>query len=186
MVADFILIASTDTGFIHGLVPILKSNGTHVEIVKSESDFLARLPHCLIAILDIDQFIQFISIRKLTRLEKIIFVYDQFSNNYHHHYQLHFNKNDTASTILQLVDKCIDRKRKHAGIVGFAMEYRLSHRELELLELILNGLKSQEIAQQLGISIRTVERHRSSILRKTNCKTTSGLLRLLAHRSPYP
>ncbi len=43
----------------------------------------------------------------------------------------------------------------------------LTSREMEILPLTLAGIPNKEIAQQLGISYRTVELHRTNILRKT-------------------
>ena len=42
----------------------------------------------------------------------------------------------------------------------------LSPREQQVLKLIAEGLSGREIAQQLGISPRTVERHRANLLEK--------------------
>lgn len=44
---------------------------------------------------------------------------------------------------------------------------RLSEREKEILTLAIAGMPNKEIAQQLGISYRTVEIHRINILKKT-------------------
>lgn len=52
----------------------------------------------------------------------------------------------------------------------------LSDRELEILELICRGLSNQEIADTLFLSKRTVDKHRSNILFKTNCKNTAQLV----------
>src|SRR2546423_10020383 len=46
----------------------------------------------------------------------------------------------------------------------------LSQREMEIVELIKNGLTSKKIAEQLSISCKTVEVHRYNILRKLNLK----------------
>jgi DNA-binding NarL/FixJ family response regulator len=53
---------------------------------------------------------------------------------------------------------------------------QLTKRELEILELICKGLSTNEIADQLNISIRTVERHRSSLLLKTNSNNSIKLV----------
>lgn len=42
----------------------------------------------------------------------------------------------------------------------------LTPRELEVVRLIFDGRKSREIAEQLAISIKTVDKHRSNILQK--------------------
>ena len=55
----------------------------------------------------------------------------------------------------------------------------LSGREREVLELILLGKMNKVIADQLGISMRTVEVHRAHIFDKMNVKTAVELARLL-------
>ncbi|MCX7986047.1 MAG: response regulator transcription factor [Bacteroidales bacterium] len=57
-----------------------------------------------------------------------------------------------------------------------ASTLHLSQREKEVLELICRGLSNQEIADQLYISKRTVEKHRASLLSKTNTKNTAQLV----------
>lgn len=51
----------------------------------------------------------------------------------------------------------------------------LSDRELEVLRLIGQGLKTGEIAKALSRSVHTVEAHRASIKRKLNLKTSGEL-----------
>jgi DNA-binding NarL/FixJ family response regulator len=51
----------------------------------------------------------------------------------------------------------------------------LSVREREVLKLIAEGAANKEIATLLSISIRTVENHRATIMRKLNIKTTAHL-----------
>lgn len=53
---------------------------------------------------------------------------------------------------------------------------QLTRREKEVLELICLGLSNQEISDKLFISQRTVERHRSSLLFKTNSKNSVSLV----------
>lgn len=55
----------------------------------------------------------------------------------------------------------------------------LSAREREVLELILAGKMNKVIADNLGISMRTVEVHRAHIFDKMNVKTAVELARLL-------
>jgi DNA-binding NarL/FixJ family response regulator len=54
----------------------------------------------------------------------------------------------------------------------------LSPRELEILTHIADGLTSREIGTTLGISVRTVEAHRNSLMRKLGVRTIAGLTRL--------
>lgn len=52
----------------------------------------------------------------------------------------------------------------------------LSEREQAVLELICNEKKNNQIADELCISVRTVEVHRQNLLRKTNSKNVAGLV----------
>lgn len=53
---------------------------------------------------------------------------------------------------------------------------QISKREKEVLDLICKELTSAEIADQLFISLRTVENHRKSLLAKTGARNTAGLI----------
>ena len=53
---------------------------------------------------------------------------------------------------------------------------RLSEREIEILVGICRGDSTQEIADRLYISKRTVDKHRANILEKSGCKNTASLV----------
>ncbi len=57
------------------------------------------------------------------------------------------------------------------------MKDQLTHREKEILALIVNEYSSLDIAAALNLSIRTIDTHRKNILRKTNTKTLIGLFK---------
>ena len=54
---------------------------------------------------------------------------------------------------------------------------RLSGREREILQLIADGLSSKEVASDLGLSTRTVETHRLSMMNKLDIHKVAGLVR---------
>jgi DNA-binding NarL/FixJ family response regulator len=60
---------------------------------------------------------------------------------------------------------------------------KLSEREIDVLKHIKDGLSSKEIAEQLFLSSRTVEVHRSNILKKLNLKNTASLLKFIHNSS---
>jgi DNA-binding NarL/FixJ family response regulator len=57
---------------------------------------------------------------------------------------------------------------------GVLLGCSLSPRELEVVKLIAEGLTSEEIAEQLFISKKTVDRHRANMLEKLGCATASS------------
>lgn len=55
----------------------------------------------------------------------------------------------------------------------------LSRREIDVVQLIKEGLSSREIATQLGISLKTVEVHRYNVLKKLDIKNTAALVNFI-------
>ena len=62
----------------------------------------------------------------------------------------------------------------------------LSPREREVLALLVEGRMNKIIAAELGISAKTVEDHRASIMRKTQVRSVAELVRLAADARPGP
>lgn len=61
---------------------------------------------------------------------------------------------------------------------------KLSGREIEILQYISIGNSSKQIADELELSVKTVDNHRQSMLKKTNTKSTAELVNY-AIRSGY-
>ncbi len=55
---------------------------------------------------------------------------------------------------------------------------KLTHREREVLNLIVAGLTTSEIAGRLFVSSTTAETHRKNLLRKLEVRNTAGLVRV--------
>jgi two-component system, NarL family, response regulator NreC len=53
----------------------------------------------------------------------------------------------------------------------------LTGREREVLQLVAEGRTTKEIAQRLGISVKTADSHRTRIMRKLDIHATAGLVR---------
>ena len=54
---------------------------------------------------------------------------------------------------------------------------RLTSREAEVLQLVAEGSSNKQTAAELGISIKTVEKHRQHLMEKLNIHETAGLTR---------
>ena len=66
----------------------------------------------------------------------------------------------------------IRRKRAASG-----EESRLTSREVEVLQLVAEGYANKQIADMLGISIKTAEKHRQELMNKLNIHETASLTR---------
>lgn len=73
-----------------------------------------------------------------------------------------------------------DRERAEAS----ALLATLSPREREVLELLVLGKANKEVADQLGLSTRTVEGHRARLMEKLACGSLAELVRLSLRAQP--
>lgn len=71
--------------------------------------------------------------------------------------------------------------KKYSSVVKAKKEkepdIKLTSREMEIVRLIAEGLTSQEMAEKLFISPRTVETHRANLMKKTGVKSAMELVR---------
>ncbi|WP_025144392.1 response regulator transcription factor [Pedobacter jeongneungensis] len=75
---------------------------------------------------------------------------------------------------VKIVDRVIESTILPGGIMQGT---ELSSREIEILQLIGQGLTNIEMANRLFISRRTVEGHRQNLIDKTGAKNTAALMR---------
>ena len=73
-----------------------------------------------------------------------------------------------------------ERERKSLDRAGRPKprKARLTSREMEVFQLIAEGKANKQIAAELGIGMKTVERHREHLMEKLNLHGTTGLTRL--------
>ena len=74
------------------------------------------------------------------------------------------------SSIVQTVRDCYSSQKGK-----ISESYELSERETSVLILVAKGLSSKEIAENLHISVHTVNTHRKNITHKTGIKSVAGL-----------
>lgn len=58
--------------------------------------------------------------------------------------------------------------RSGDGLYSYQLTSQLANREIQVASLICIGLPNKQIAMHLGISVKTVESHRSSLKNKLN------------------
>ncbi|MBI3597579.1 MAG: response regulator transcription factor [Nitrospirae bacterium] len=73
--------------------------------------------------------------------------------------------------------------RQSRGFKRMAEAYDLTPREFEILKQIVDGCKNREIADLLKVSIKTVEHHRASLMRKLKLRNMTDLIKFaVRHR----
>jgi two-component system response regulator TtrR len=70
------------------------------------------------------------------------------------------------------------RRRKESSRLRERID-RLTPREREVMDLVVEGRLTKQIAQQLGISVKTVEVHRSHVTKKMEVSSVAQLVRLV-------
>jgi two-component system CheB/CheR fusion protein len=86
---------------------------------------------------------------------------------------------DLLGAVSRALDQAHDATSSAAWRTGAAAKIAsLTSRQLEILDLVLAGHPSKNIAADLGISQRTVENHRASIMKRTGAKSLPALARL--------
>lgn len=78
-----------------------------------------------------------------------------------------------------IAKRMADGQKRTLGRDGLpkAPGVRLTSRETEVLQLVAEGQANKQIAGMLGISIKTVEKHRQQVMDKLNIHETAGLTR---------
>ena len=104
-------------------------------------------------------------------------------------------KSDSEEHLLAALDALALRRPYFSGAVSEALLEQflqsnrhinagvLTHREREVVQLIAEGKINKQIAGKLDISVKTVETHRASAMRKLNLKTTADLVRYAVRNS---
>jgi two-component system CheB/CheR fusion protein len=96
-----------------------------------------------------------------------------------------------AGELLASVRRVLDEKHSHQSIEARQREAAqhiagLTRRQREVMDRVLAGQPSKNIAADLGISRRTVENHRASIMLKTGAKSIPALVRLAVAAAAVP
>ncbi|MEY3510026.1 MAG: hypothetical protein RI914_625 [Pseudomonadota bacterium] len=93
--------------------------------------------------------------------------------------------------LLDLVEHMLERARdafisSQQSASREALLAKLTGRESQVLERIVAGRLNKQIADDLGISIKTVEAHRANIMEKLSANTVADLLKVALGSAPKP
>jgi FixJ family two-component response regulator len=91
--------------------------------------------------------------------------------------------------LLDLVERMLERAREafissQQSASREALLAKLTGRESQVLERIVAGRLNKQIADDLGISIKTVEAHRANIMEKLSANTVADLLKVALGTTP--
>lgn len=91
--------------------------------------------------------------------------------------------------LLRLVERMLDKAHQTFSVhqqaaSREALLAKLTTRETQVLERIVAGRLNKQIADDLGISIKTVEAHRANIMEKLNANTVADLLKVALAPAP--
>ncbi|MBI2060587.1 MAG: response regulator transcription factor [Nitrospirae bacterium] len=74
------------------------------------------------------------------------------------------------------------RSQARGGGPGNGQPHALTQREREVLQLVAEGYSNKEMATELSISVKTIEKHRQSVMNKLEIHTIAGLTRYAMER----
>jgi two-component system CheB/CheR fusion protein len=88
-----------------------------------------------------------------------------------------------AEELLAGIDRAMTLTHDHSQVAASkkaaaALVATLTERQRQIMEMVLTGCPSKNIASDLGISQRTVENHRAAIMKKTGSRSLPALARL--------
>jgi DNA-binding NarL/FixJ family response regulator len=99
-------------------------------------------------------------------------------------------KNTEKEEIIKAIEKSLDNKKyvnkrllkkkereEEEEEDTFTLKYKLTLREREVLQLLLDESSNKQIGETLNISTRTVETHRKNIMLKLDVKNNTGLIK---------
>ena len=99
-----------------------------------------------------------------------------------------FNEADLVRLVEQMLDHAKDSfADSQLAANRDSLLSKLTMRESQVLERIVAGRLNKQIADDLGISIKTVEAHRANIMEKLSANTVADLLKIaLGQSNPKP
>lgn len=100
-------------------------------------------------------------------------------------------KSRGSKDLLDAIDRVVVGKSYFDSIRDFSSQaapssHNLSEREVEIIRMIVNGLTSTEVAEQLFLSEHTVKTHRKNIFRKLGINSVSQLTAFAINQQLMP
>lgn len=153
-------------------------------VINSHNSNLNRVYDLLKDILLINKEALVLVISNITQIRFIKKLFEKGIKGY-------FDENSKLEEFIKSLDTisndkmyiCESTKEKMMNYISGNSEHEnlktdeLTHRELDVLKEICDGLNGKEISEKLFISVNTVETHRRNIMFKLNVKNSLGLVK---------
>ncbi|EKO3863499.1 response regulator transcription factor [Vibrio harveyi] len=93
-----------------------------------------------------------------------------------------FQKPVDGNALVVAVDNAMAQSLKNGEKLSAKQVLQnLTKREKEVLGLVFKGMKNQEMADSLCVSLRTIEVHRSNVMKKLEAESLAVLIRKVGH-----
>jgi FixJ family two-component response regulator len=191
---DTVFVVEDDEAVRDSMRWLLEGNGYHVEAFESAEHFLERVDPksggCLIADIRMPGMsgleLQDVLIRRGSKLP-LVFVTGHgdvpMAVESMKKGALDFiEKPFSEASLRQAVSACLEQNQGQQDAVSVGRERdvrlsRLTAREQQVLERIVAGRLNKQIADDLGISIKTVEAHRANLMEKLEARSMAELMK---------
>lgn len=196
MTAALAHIVDDDEAIRDALAWLLKSRKIKCAVYESAEHFLSTAPTQACGCLVLDMRMNGMSglnlfehLRKAGSTLPVIFLTGHgdvpmavaaLKNGAFDFFEKPFNDNELANRILEAMD--LDAQQKAAIATSESINERLATltgREKQIMDMVIAGKLNKIIAEELNISMRTVEVHRANLFDKMGVKTAVELATLL-------
>jgi FixJ family two-component response regulator len=190
-----VFVVDDDVSVLESLEPLIQRGGWQSETFASAHDFLAgprpTVPSCLVLNVSLPHR-DGLDLQKRISIERpntpIIFITDQ-SDVYTSVRAMKAGavefliKPFDDGILLGAIRECLKRSRtalrRDAEIRILHDSYaQLSHRERQVMALVVSGLLNKQVGAELGISETTVKAHRGQVMQKMKAESFADLVRM--------
>ena len=194
-IASTVFIVDDDEAVRDSLRWLLEANGYHVSAFSSAESFLSAFDEKTVGVLIVDVRMPGMSGLELQEQliarkssMPIVFItghgdvpmaVSTIKKGAIDFLEKPFDETDLREIVARMFEQANQRliqakaQREHEAMLG-----RLTAREQQVLERIVAGRLNKQIADDLGISIKTVEAHRANIMEKLQVTTVADLMKV--------
>lgn len=191
---DFIYVVDDDYALLNNLRPLLERHHFRVKTFSNVTNFLEEIDNESEGYLLIDQRLPGLSGTDIIKLLKkkninlnsilmtgfgdISLAVTAFKAGAVDFIEKPFSGKDLLNIISGINKRLAPKQIVNKNSPDYDSQMaKLTPREQQVIKLVLAGYASKNIAADLGVSQRTIENHRASIMRKLKCRSIATLVR---------